>query len=162
MNLRSLIVFIFLFRYIQIIVIGLNSSALPADPPYSFTSDKISTVNESVPILVPYVTAQLTVHQAYELKTFVIGDGLNYGQTPRKRREAEWFRIAYDESGKQVTRDRRSDDSAKATLFYNRPLKPNSNYSVFQRTFMDEVSYLLFECTRSDSLEPSLRLIILF
>ncbi|CAB4017327.1 Hypothetical predicted protein, partial [Paramuricea clavata] len=99
---------------------------------------KISTVNESVPTLVPHVTAQLTVDQANELKTFVIGDGLNYGETPRKRREAEWFRIAYDESGKQGTRDRRSDDSAKTALFYNRPLEPNSNYSAFQRTFIDE------------------------
>jgi hypothetical protein len=119
---------IFFFRYIQIIVIRLNNSALP-DPPYSLTSDKISTVNESVPTLVPYVAAQLTVDQANERKTFVIGDDLNYGQSPRRRQRVE----------KSNERRDRSYMSPKAMFFYNRPLEADSNYSAFQRTFIEEV-----------------------
>ncbi|CAB4035674.1 Hypothetical predicted protein, partial [Paramuricea clavata] len=121
---------IFFFRYIQIIVIRLHNSALP-DPPYLFTSDNISTVNESVPTLKPYITAQLTVDQANELKTFVIGDGLNYGESSRRRQRVE---------KSNETRDR-SYMSPKATFFYNRPLEADSNYSAFQRTFIEEDTY---------------------
>ena len=134
-------IYIFTFSYVRIIVIKLQDGSMP-DPPHRYTSDKISTVNESVSTLVPYVTAQLTIDDANERKTFVIGDGFNYGQSSRRRREAVEFTTGYDESGEQGKRDRRSDDSSKAMLFYNRPLEADSSYSAFQRTFKDEVEFL--------------------
>ena len=135
------IVFILTFRYVQIIVIKLKDNTLP-EPPYMYTSKDISTVNESVPTSVPYVTAQLTAAEVNELQTFVVGDGMNYGQSSRRRRGAERFTIGYDESREQGKRNRRSDGSSKAMLFYNRPLKADSIYSAFQRTFVDEVGIL--------------------
>lgn len=125
------------FRYVQIIVIKLKNTTLP-DPPYTYTSDKISTVNESVPTLVPYVTAQVTVDEVNELKTFVVGDGKNYGHSGRRRREVESFTTRNDD----VWRHRRTDKSKgsrKPMLFHNRPLMADSIYSAFQRTFVDEV-----------------------
>ena len=115
------------------------------DPPHTITSDKISTVNESVPSLVPYVTAELSTDLANELKTFVIGDGMNYGLSSRKRRQAEEFAIRYDENRKQERREKRSDGPAKAKLFYNKPLEADSIYSAFQRTFIDKARIFKLE-----------------
>lgn len=68
----------------------------------------------------PYVTAELTASDVNQWENFVVGDGRNYGQgTKRKRRMV--------------------DGQKTASLFYNRPLKPNSVYSAFQRTFVDKV-----------------------
>ena len=135
--LSSIFLYIANFRYVQIIVITLEDTTLP-DPPYTYKSDKISTANESVQTLIPYVTAQLAVDEVNQLKTFVIGDGKNYGHSLRRRREVESFTTRYDNVGRHWRTDR-SEGSRKATSFYNRPLMAGSIYSAFQRTFVDEV-----------------------
>ena len=124
------------YRYVQIIVVALKDTTLP-DPPYTYTSDLISTANESVAILKPYVTAQLTVDEVNELNNFVVGDGRNCGHPARKRRGVEKFK-RFDEVGGRRKIDR-SEGSRKPTLFYNRPLWACSIYSAFQRTFVDGV-----------------------
>ena len=111
------------------------------DPPYTYTSDKVSTVNESVSSLVPYVTAELSADLLDKLKTFVIGDGMNYGQSPRKRRQAEGITNGYNKNRAKERKDR-SDRSSQTKLFYNRPLEADSIYSAFQRTFIDEARIL--------------------
>ena len=111
----------------------LKDSTSP-DPPYTYTSDLISTANESVGTLKPYITAQLTVDEVNELNNFVVGDGKNYGHPARKRGGVERF----DEVGGHRRTDR-SEGSRKPTLFYNRPLMADAIYSAFQRTFVDEV-----------------------
>lgn len=117
----------------------LKGNQLPYHP-RTYVPDKIWMVNETAPILIPYVTAELAADQVHELKTFVIGDGMNYGRpTRRKRREVESFTKRYDENGEQVLGDIGTIRSPKASLFYNRPLEPDSIYSAFQRTYINEV-----------------------
>ena len=110
----------------------------PPDLPYTYTSDLISTANESVAVLKPYVTAQLTVDEVNELNNFVVGDGKNYGHPARKRRGIERFTAGFDDVRGRRRTDR-SEGSRKPTLFYNRPLIADAIYSAFQRTFVDEV-----------------------
>ena len=119
----------------------------PPDPPYAYTSDLISTANESVGTLKPYVTAQLTLDEVNELNNFVVGDGKNYGHSARRRRGVEKFTARSDEVGGHRRTDR-SEGSRKPTLFYNRPLMADSIYSAFQRTFVDEVG--IFEIDKND------------
>ena len=128
---------IFNYRYVQIIVVALKDTTLPF-PPYTYTSDKISSANESVGTLKPYVTAQLTVDEVNDLNTFVVGDGKNYGHPARRRRGIERFPAGFDDIAGHRRTDR-SEGSRKPTLFYNRPLSAGSIYSAFQRTFVDGV-----------------------
>ncbi|XP_028402504.1 receptor-type tyrosine-protein phosphatase F-like [Dendronephthya gigantea] len=129
------------FRYVQIIVMQLEDNHLPKHP-RNYTPDKILMLNETAPILKPYVTAEMSVGQVHELKTFVIGDGMNYGRlTKKRRRKAEIFAKRYDENGEQELGDKRTSRSLKATLFYNRPLVPDAFYSAFQRTYINEDTY---------------------
>ena len=122
----------------------LIDNALPDSPPHKYTSDKISTANKTVPALVPYVTAQLNADQANELKTFVIGDGMNYGDSLTKNmlQKVKRFARQLDRNGVRGNRNRRNDESSKVMKFYNRPLDGNSIYTAFQRTFIDEVGVL--------------------
>ena len=136
------------YRYVQIIVVALKDTTLPF-PPYTYTSDKISSANVSVGTLVPYVTAQITVDEVNELSTFVVGDGKNYGHPARRRRGIERFTARFDDVGGHRRTDR-SEGSRKPTLFYNRPLSAGSFYSAFQRTFVDEVWII---CTKKCILE---------
>ena len=111
----------YLFSYIQIIVMKLGNKFQTPNSSLTFTKDQISTVNKSLGILEPYVTAELSASQVKEYQDFTIGDGRNYKRvstTSRLRREANNFGLL---------------------SFYNRPLEARSFYSAFQRTFKDEV-----------------------
>ena len=107
------------FSYVQIMVVRLGDNQQPSSPPNSYSSERISTVNESVDFLEPYVTAELSGGDVDLYKDFIIGDGMNYPKLSRRRRR---------------------EDGSRTRSFYNRPLLANSFYSAFQRTFRDEVS----------------------
>ena len=85
---------------------------------FSLTKIDISSENEIVGLLQPYITAELSLAQVEKYKDFTIGDGRNYERSSTRRRR----------------------DNADRKSFYNRPLEAGLFYSAFQRTFQSEVS----------------------
>ena len=98
-------------RYIQIIVKRQTSERQPKNEPDNYSN--LRSYNEKSMGNVPYIAAELDRDYVTIRKLFTVGDGKRYSEsTNRKRRDVQ---------------------------FLNVKLEPDTYYSVFQRTFKNDV-----------------------
>ena len=98
-------------RYIQIIVKRQTSERQPKNEPDNYSN--LRSYNEKSMGNVPYIAAELDRDYVTVRKCFTVGDGKRYSKSiNRKRRDVQ---------------------------FLNVKLEPDTYYSVFQRTFKNDV-----------------------
>ena len=106
-------------RFFQVVIITFRADYTDVvKPPASFTPQDLMTYAEAhnFPVPAAYVTFQFRGDNFDKYQEFIIGNGAQSNSN---------------------TRDERSSD---VESFYNKPLQPNTNYRVFLRVFVTEVS----------------------
>ena len=113
-------------RFFQVIVITFSSDYTGvANSPESFTPQDMLTYEQAhqSPIPAAYVTFQFGGDDFDKYQEFIVGNGVQSNSS---------------------TRNRRSDDDNEH--YHNKPLQPNTNYRVFLRAFVTEVSLPTSSC----------------
>lgn len=105
-----------IFRYVQIIVKKLANDEQPAESPDSYLLSDLNSHDRNSSL---YVAAELSKNYVEQNPSFTIGDGKLYRKTSK------------------------GQEKNVAAGFLNAKLEPESYYSVFQRTFKNDVSNIL-------------------
>ena len=119
---------ILLRRFYHIVVYEHTTPSTNFKEPWQYTLNELGAYSAATHQSgTPYITAEIS--DASFVSKFIIGDGKDYSKSSRKRRNAE------------------------AVKYTNVALKPNTQYYVFQRSFISDVSTNLshFPCHRTSS-----------